>query len=316
MSSGSKIQWTQATWNPSTGCDRISPGCGSCYALTMAKRLKAMGSLKYQVDGDPRTSGPGFGVSVHPDVLTQPLQWREPRRVFVNSMSDLAHARVSRDFVVDVFAVMLAARQHTFQVLTKRPRRLQRLLADEAFRGAVVERAVSYGADEPASSPWPVPNVWVGTSIESDTYLWRADPLRQTAAAVRFLSLEPLLGPLPRLDLTGIDWVIAGGESGPTARPMHPSWVRSIRDQCQRLGVAFFFKQWGSWQLIREWGLAADNTQAPGRRLHRVSPNGSTGNLTDWAPGDAAMVRTRPARAGRHLDGRTWDEYPLTTGTR
>lgn len=319
MSSGSNIEWTETTWNPVTGCDRISPGCGGCYALSMAKRLKAMGSAKYQVDGDPRTSGPGFGVSVHPDVLTQPLRWREPRKVFVNSMSDLAHARVDRDFVAEVFAVMLAARQHTFQVLTKRPKRLQRLLADKEFRAAVARRATSYGvAGELESSPWPVPNVWLGTSIEADAYCWRADTLRSTAAAVRFLSLEPLLGPLPSLDLTDIDWVIAGGESGPTARPMHPTWVRSIRDQCQRLGVAFFFKQWGSWQLVDEHPPAGDPTgQLPHRRPSRVTQTGAVGSPTDWVPGDAIMMRTRPALAGRQLDGRVWDQYPvMPTGQR
>lgn len=223
MSDRSAIEWTEATWNPSTGCDQISPGCNNCYALTLAKRLKAMGSPKYQVDGDPRTSGPGFGVSLHPSALDVPRRWREPRLVFVNSMSDLFHAKVPLGFVQQVVRTMRETPQHTYQVLTKRARRLRR---------------VSPQID------WPA-NVWLGTSVESVDELHRVDDLRDVNAAVRFLSLEPLLGPLPDLDLAGIGWVIVGGESGPRARPMDPEWVRQIRDQAVYQGVPLFFKQWG-----------------------------------------------------------------------
>ena len=223
MPNRSAIEWTEVTWNPVTGCDRISAGCDRCYALALAKRLKAMGSSKYQRDGDPRTSGPGFGVTVHRGVLAEPYQWRAARVVFVNSMSDLFHARVPLGFVRDVFGVIADTPQHTYQVLTKRSLRLPR------------------AAD---SLPWP-PNLWMGVSVENAAALYRVGHLRQVPAAVRFLSCEPLIGPLEGIDLTGIGWVIAGGESGPDYRPMHLEWARGIRDACQHAGVPFFFKQWG-----------------------------------------------------------------------
>jgi protein gp37 len=224
VSSRSAIEWTETTWNPTTGCDRISDGCDNCYALALAKRLKAMGSTKYQADGDPRTSGPGFGVTVHPDTLAAPLRWREPRLVFVNSMSDLFHARVPVEFIARVFEVMAATPQHTYQVLTKRSTRLRRLA------GQLV---------------WP-PNVWMGVSVENIDAAYRVDDLRRVPAAVRFLSCEPLLGPLSDdIVLDGIGWVIAGGESGPAARPMDPAWAAGLRDACQHAAVPFFFKQWG-----------------------------------------------------------------------
>jgi protein gp37 len=218
----SSIEWTEATWNPTTGCDRISPGCDNCYALTLAKRLKAMGNPKYQVDGDPRTSGPGFGITVHVDALDLPKRWRTPRMIFVNSMSDLWHARVPADFIHRVFDVMAETPQHTYQLLTKRPRRLARMASE---------------------LPWPR-NVWVGVSIESQQQAWRVTELRKVPATVRFISAEPLLGPL-NLDLTGIGWVIAGGESGPNHRLMDERWALDLRDQCASSGIAFFFKQWG-----------------------------------------------------------------------
>lgn len=223
MAMNSQIEWTDATWNPVTGCDRVAAGCDNCYALALAKRLKAMGAVKYQNDGDPRTSGPGFGVTVHPESLRQPYTWRTPRTVFVNSMSDLFHAKVSIDFIRDVFDVIRDTPQHTYQVLTKRAHRLARLAAQ---------------------LDWPN-NLWMGVSVESADVVGRIDDLRKVPAATRFLSCEPLLTALPHLDLHGIDWVIAGGESGPNARPMDPSWVEDIRDQCSMAGVAFFFKQWG-----------------------------------------------------------------------
>ena len=222
MAAKSSIEWTEATWNPTTGCDRISRGCDHCYALTLAKRLKAMGNPKYQHDGDPRTSGPGFGVSVHETALGLPLTWRTPRLVFVNSMSDLWHARVPDAFIKQVFDVMERTPQHTYQLLTKRPRRVAKMAH---------------------TLPWPR-NVWMGVTVESQDEAWRIDALRQTQAAIRFVSAEPLLGPIT-LELSGIDWLIAGGESGPAHRPIDEAWVLALRDQCLAADVAFFFKQWG-----------------------------------------------------------------------
>lgn len=210
----SKIEWTESTWNPLTGCTKISPGCKNCYAERMAKRLQAMGVEKYR---------DGFKLRLHEDVLDEPLTWTKPQMIFVNSMSDLFHKDVPLDFVLRIFDVMRRAHWHQFQVLTKRAERLLEL--------------------DPAID-WPK-NVWMGVSVENAAYMHRIDLLRGTHAAIKFLSLEPLLGPLPGMDLTGIDWVIVGGESGPHARPIQPEWVRDIRDQCVRANVPFFFKQWG-----------------------------------------------------------------------
>jgi len=221
----SSIEWTEATWNPVTGCDRVSAGCDHCYAMALAKRLKAMGNPRYQADGRPETSGPGFGVTLHPDVLDVPSRWRRPRVIFVNSMSDLFHPRVPDDFIADVFAAMARCPQHTFQILTKRPKRMAALVA--------------------RLQPEPLPNVWLGTSVEAAAVLDRVDSLRRTPAAIRFLSLEPLLGPLPGLELADIAWVITGGESGPHSRPIDLAWVVEIRDLCLEADVAFFHKQWG-----------------------------------------------------------------------
>ncbi|MCF3138283.1 phage Gp37/Gp68 family protein [Paenarthrobacter sp. AR 02] len=223
MSDRSAIEWTETTWNPTTGCDRISPGCDNCYALTLSKRLKAMGAAKYQLDGDPRTSGPGFGVATHPEALHAPYKWKRPRLVFVNSMSDLFHAKVPLSFIREVFDVMADTPHHTYQVLTKRARRLNRI-ADKL--------------------EWPT-NLWMGVSVESSGQYDRILDLAAVPAKRRFLSCEPLLGPLPGLPLDGIDWVIAGGESGPNARPLNPEWVRGVRDTCVSTGTPFFFKQWG-----------------------------------------------------------------------
>lgn len=223
MAARSSIEWTEATWNPTTGCDRTSPGCDNCYALTLAARLKAMGQAKYQRDGDSRTSGPGFGLTLHEDTLHIPETWVAPRIVFVNSMSDLFHPDVPIGFIQQVFRVMAATPRHTYQVLTKRSKRAA-LLADQL--------------------PWPS-NVWMGVSIENDEYTFRARHLQTIPAAVRFLSLEPLLGPLPSLSLEAIDWVIVGGESGLGGRPIDISWIRDIRERCVAADVPFFFKQWG-----------------------------------------------------------------------
>ncbi len=214
MATGSKIEWTDATWNPVTGCNKVSPGCKLCYAERLAKRLKATGMVKYRN---------GFAVTCHPDALGIPFRWRKPRTIFVNSMSDLFHPQVPDRFVYDVFDVMEQAHWHRYQVLTKRPERVAALNAE---------------------LPWPE-QIWLGVSVESSRYLHRIELLRESGAAVKFLSLEPLLGPLPELNLDGIDWVIVGGESGPGARPMDADWARDIRDQCFVAEVPFYFKQWG-----------------------------------------------------------------------
>lgn len=243
MSDKSAIEWTDATWNPTTGCDRVSPGCANCYALDLAVRLKRMGAPAYQVDGDPGTSGPGFALTLHPGRLLLPLRWSKPRRVFVNSMSDAFHPDVPDDFIDRMFAVMAAADRHTFQVLTKRPELMRTYFEDPRAERAVSEQArVEHGRQ---AIDWPIPNVWLGTSVENARWRTRIDELRETPAAVRFLSCEPLLGPLGDLNLDGIHWVIVGGESGPNHRPINGDWIREIRDQCAAGGVAFFFKQWG-----------------------------------------------------------------------
>ncbi len=214
MASNSEIEWTETTWNPVTGCSKISEGCKHCYAERMSHRLRSMGMPKYSR---------GFQVTQHAGVLEAPYQWRGSRLVFVNSMSDLFHETVERTFVESVFSVMSRCPQHTFQVLTKRP-----------------ERALALNG----TLDW-TRNIWLGTSVETERWLGRIQALRRTGAQVKFLSLEPLLGPLPGLDLSGIDWVIAGGESGPGARPVHADWIREIRDLCVEKEVPFFFKQWG-----------------------------------------------------------------------
>lgn len=223
MAGKTSIEWTEATWNPVTGCDRVSPGCDNCYAMTLAKRLKAMDSHRYQNDGDPRTSGPGFGLTCHEDLLDVPRRWRAGRMVFVNSMSDLFHPEVPLDFIRRVFETMIESPQHTFQILTKRAQRLAKLAAE---------------------LPWPE-NVWMGVSVETAAYRFRIKHLQYVPSAVRFLSIEPLIGYVGKLDLEGIDWVIVGGESGPRARPMSLEWATEIRDQCVAAHVPFFFKQWG-----------------------------------------------------------------------
>ena len=223
MADHSAIEWTDATWNPVTGCSRTSPGCDNCYALTLAARLKAMGNPRYQVDGDPPNSGPGFGIQLHYDLLDMPRRWKRQRTIFVNSMSDLFQPDVPFEFIAEVFRVMNDTPQHRFQVLTKRSRRLAAIADDLTWSD----------------------NIWMGVSVETRRYCFRIDHLRQVPARVRFLSLEPLIGPLADLDLTGIHWVIVGGESGHGARPIDPGWVRDIRDQCEDASVPFFFKQWG-----------------------------------------------------------------------
>jgi len=214
MAQNSKIEWTQCTWNPVTGCTKISLGCKNCYAERMALRLHAMGQPNYRN---------AFKVTIHPHTLEIPLQWRQPRTIFVNSMSDLFHKKVPFNFISKVFDVMHKTSRHQFQVLTKRSGRLLEL--NDKLQ-------------------WPQ-NVYMGVTVENADYTFRINDLRQTDAAIKFLSLEPLLGPIPELDLDGINWVIVGGESGPHARPIEPQWVYDIRDQCLDADVPFFFKQWG-----------------------------------------------------------------------
>lgn len=214
MARNSKIEWTGSTWNPVTGCTKISAGCKNCYAERMALRLQAAGVTNYRN---------GFRLTLHEHTLKIPLSWRQPKMIFVNSMSDLFHKDVPLEFISRIFGVMCQAPNHRFQVLTKRSKRLLELSP---------------------SLPWPQ-NVWMGVTVENAGYTFRIDHLKQTNAAIKFISFEPLLGPISHLDLEGIDWVIVGGESGPGARPMNPKWVIDIRDQCLAAHVPFFFKQWG-----------------------------------------------------------------------
>jgi protein gp37 len=235
MGANSSIEWTEATWNPITGCDKISPGCKHCYAERMAERLRAMGQPNYRN---------GFNLTLQERALSLPVVWKKPQTIFVNSMSDLFHKDVPADFIHRVFDVMCRADWHHYQVLTKRAERVEEI---------------------GASLPWQR-HIWMGVSVETADYAFRIDHLRGSGAQVKFLSLEPLLGPLPDLDLTGIDWAIVGGESGPGARSMKESWVLDIKEQCLRARVPFFFKQWGG---------------------------------------------VNKKRAGRLLEGRTWDAMPL-----
>lgn len=230
----SQIEWTESTWNPVTGCTKISPGCKHCYAERLAFRLQAMGQRNY---------ANGFALTLQEQALELPLRWKKPQVIFVNSMSDLFHKNVPVDFISRVFDVMRRAHWHRFQILTKRSDRLLTLNSKLEWQ----------------------PNIWMGVSVENQDYTFRIDHLRQTGAHTKFLSLEPLLGPLPNLDLAGIDWAIVGSESGPGTRAMSESWVTDIRDQCLSANVAFFFKQWGG---------------------------------------------TNKKRAGRTLEGRTWDQMP------
>ena len=236
MATKSSIEWTESTWNPLTGCTKISPGCEHCYAERIAMRLQAMGQPNYSN---------GFKLTMHEQALVLPLQWKKPQTVFVNSMSDLFHKEAPVEFILRTFDIMQRAHWHQFQILTKRADRLLEL-----------DSLLSWA-----------PHIWMGVSVENSDYIFRIDQLRKTGAKIKFLSLEPLLGPVHSLNLDGIDWVIVGGESGPRARPMDPSWVVDIRNQCQNAQVPLFFKQWGG---------------------------------------------TNKKKAGRRLEGRTWDEMPAS----
>lgn len=353
MSDNTSIEWATTTWNPSTGCDKVSPGCGlprpgsndeqtgrtgGCYAMTLARRLKAMGQAKYQNDGNPNTSGPGFGVTMHPDALTAPLDWAKPRKIFVNSMSDLFHDKVDASFIAQVFAVMSLADQHIFQVLTKRHARMRSLLSSDDFPEVVNDNRQQFRAGA-SELTWPVPGVWLGVSAEDQKWAdIRIPALVQSPAAVRFVSAEPLLGPIklhhghshcPTHDFSGgfcvgpcsdriaPNWLISGGESGPGARPAHPDWFRGLRDDCAQAGIAYFHKQHGAYAPVADQPRHGDMW---------VSPDGSTrawehgnghhrrglGEYRRGMPGEEAVLVRRVGKkhAGRELDGLTWDEFP------
>lgn len=299
MADKTGIEWTDATWNPVVGCTPVSSGCDNCYAAREASGRLAHLDLYAGLAKDGEFTGE---VRLVPERLDQPRHWTRPRRIFVNSMSDLFHPKVPIDFIREVFDVMASCPQHTFQVLTKRPHRMAR------FTWAYYRDATG-----------PAPNIWLGTSIENADNLWRCRPLASTFAAVHFLSLEPLLGPLEDLKLDGIDWVIVGGESGPNARPMCPVWATDIRDRCQEQHIPFLFKQWG------EWGFKAGRDHYWSHRVYadgRVLPRRSAeelgalfdrdfgGFVVDLLEEWYGMGKIGKKSAGRELDGRTWDEYP------
>lgn len=355
MSDRTKIEWTRsddgtpgATWNPVTGCTKLSPaspGCQNCYASTFAERFRGTAGHYFER---------GFDVQLRPEKLDQPLRWRRPRRIFVNSMSDLFHDDVPADFIAKVFAIMALAPQHTFQILTKRHARMRSLLNDNAFLTDICEHGEWFARHwKPTKlddrifrrGPWPLPNVWLGVSTENQRWAdIRIPALLDTPAAVRFISAEPLLG---RINLhrkwgygPGIDWIIVGGESGHGARPMHPDWARALRDQRAKVGAAFLFKQWGEWgpapwKIERQLDEFTLDYKARAESLgatHAFTGGMYEGDDGDWiehvmemshkpwsverapeAPSNAEGIRRWGKKhAGRELDGRTWDEYPET----
>ena len=332
------IEWTDKVWNPVRGCRRVSAGCERCYAERMAHRFSGVGQ-PYEGLTRLGSKGPVWTgkARVVPEKLGEPLSWKKPRRIFVNSMSDLFHEDVPDEFIAAVFAVMSLAKQHTFQLLTKRPERMGELLRD-GFTDSIVNKSLRRfdealgllpGSVEQAANlmEWPLPDVWLGVSVEDQATADERIPLLlETPAAVRWLSMEPLLGPVDlsrwpdgssdiMTPLTGsprIDWVVVGGESGPNARPMHPAWARDIRDQCVRVGVPFHFKQWGEWAPHNEVsGLNLDmwsKLYEAGGRTHVDARDGSTGQTQ--TPNTWEVLRVGKKAAGRILDGRTWDEWP------
>lgn len=303
MATNSNIEWTDATWNPVLGCSIVSAGCKNCYAMRMAYRLEAMGQPAYRgltqrVNGKAVWTG---DIATDGDKLDLPLTWRKPRRVFVNSMSDLFHESVPFDFIRQVFSRMWRANQHTYQVLTKRPARMVEFwqwLVAQGLSGVFPPRIPSY--------------IHIGASVENQAAAdERTPPLRQIPARVRWLSIEPLLGPIDiSPHIQALNWIVVGGESGPGARPMHPAWPRSLRDQCQDAGVPFFFKQWGEWAPVSpDTPIPLD--KAHPQRLCAMRDNGTTlagDDAIDQAAG--WMWRAGKRKAGRLLDGREWNEYP------
>lgn len=318
MSDKTGIEWTDATWNPVTGCDRVSPGCDRCYAETFSERWRGTPGHYFET---------GFDVQLRPSKLDLPLRWTKPRKVFVNSMSDLFHDKVPDEYIAQVWAVMAWSPHHTFQILTKRHGRMRSLISSREFRSLVDDYWYEFGRRYDQASKvghpghpydrWPLPNVWLGVSAEDQKRAdLRVPALLNTPAVVRFVSCEPLLGPidLGRIppygdaltDLgvpgtTALSWVIVGGESGPGARPMHPDWARSLRDQCVNAGVPFLFKQWG--EYVPHFPLDGRDPdvwiEGPSEFPDMISKTG--------------MWRVGKKRAGRELDGRTWDQYPNTT---
>lgn len=337
MGDRTSIEWTRdadgtpgASWNPVTGCSPVSPGCNHCYAAGIAHRFA----------GTPAYPD-GFAVTLRPDRLEQPLRWLRPRRIFVNSMSDLTHRDVPDQYIARIFAVMALGAQHTYLILTKRPGRLRSLLSSKAFTDEVLVQTGLLAATRNLSCPppqglsWPLPNVWLGVSVESEKWKHRIQQLLQTPAAVRFASCEPLLGPLLLCSCDGakfevtrhpllisancplhgtirLDWVIVGGESGAGARPMHPAWARSLRDQCVVTSTPFFFKQWG------EWSPAADGL--PQRRMTELDVAGVQHDpatpIASRPRATTPMVRIGKKAAGRLLDGQQWDQAPVAPSSR
>jgi protein gp37 len=318
MGDNSKIEWTEASWNPVTGCDEVSPGCDHCYAKTFAERWRSTPGHYFEQ---------GFDLQLRPERLDQPLRWAKPRRIFVNSMSDLFHDGIPDSFIAQVFSVMAKTPRHTYQLLTKRHGRMRSLLGRASFNTTVLDSA--------PGTTWPLPNVWLGVSVENQQWAnIRIPALLDTPAAVRWLSMEPLLGPVDLQDVPGfarqygcdgrhrgdgtpdcprwshhhhddrcsapLDWVVVGGESGPGARPMHPGWARSLRDECQSWGVPFFFKQWGAWAPTGWRGIGQPSD--PRERF--------VGEPVDEFGHREVIARMAKTAAGRELDGRTWDQYP------
>lgn len=315
------IAWTDATWNPIRGCSRVSEGCRNCYAEGFAARFSGEGrpfeGLARFVNGRPQWTGE---VELVPEHLEDPLRWKKPRKVFVNSVSDLFHEKLKLQTIADIWAVMVLADGHTFQVLTKRAERMHSVLmgderaefahlVDESLEDLCLDRGLSRSP----SYQLDAPNIWIGVSVENQEAAHERLPaLLEVPAAVRWVSAEPLLGPLDLSPwILGIDWVVAGGESGSKARPMHPDWVRSLRDQCQASGgTAFFFKQWGSWGVVQDrdrddpdW--RDQSGRARGERVVNLAGgSGFHGERVHW------MKRVSKHASGRELDGRTWDEFP------
>ncbi len=328
------IEWTDKTWNPIVGCKVISPGCANCYAMRMAARLEAMGQDKYRGLTQPSKAGAVWTgrFAIDREAMLEPFRWRGPKRIFANSMGDPFLAGVPFEAVDQMMAVITMTPQHDYVVLTKRPD----LMADYMLKsadglsrrdhvekqcawlrlGAIGDRADLWTADGQGGStlaPWPLPNLWLGTSVENRDQLHRIDALRQAPAAVRVVSFEPLLEDIGPVDLTGIHWVIVGGESGQGARPLHPDWVRDLRDQCIAQGVGFFFKQWGAWRVIYDrdvddpdWRRTGDIAQAnpKGRWLNLQGGHGFHGDRVVY------VAPASKASSGRMLDGRLWSEGP------
>lgn len=308
MGDNTKIEWSDATWNPVTGCTKVSPGCDNCYAETLAERFRGVPGHYYQN---------GFDVQLRPDKLGLPLRWTRPRKVFVNSMSDLFHTDIPTPYIARVFGIMAATPHHTYQLLTKRHGRMHALLTSEEFRERVYLFNNLDQGDIREPGGWPLPNVQLGVSVEDQARAnLRIPHLIDTPAAVRWISAEPLLGPIDlrlvdkdALVDGGLDWIVVGGESGRNARPMHPDWARQLRDQAATAGIPYLFKQWGEW--------SPDRPEGPTQRgkFAYLGPHGERfdeRNPPHMSPAWAALYRLGKRNTGRHLDGRTHDDYPTS----